>query len=140
MRKIIVTTFQTMDGVLQAPGGPDEDRTNGFKYGGWQFPFWDDEKIGGEMQKIFSKSFDLLLGRRTYEIFAAYWPYKSDEIGTIFNRINKYVVGTTPIDLSWKKSIQIKQDVVNELKKTKGRRRSGLPCTRKLAPRANFAG
>jgi dihydrofolate reductase len=118
MRKIIVVTFVTMDGVLQAPGGPDEDRTNGFKWGGWQFPH-SDEVADKVLGKIFSTPFDLLLGRRTYEIFSAYWPYKKDAIAEQFNRINKYVVGTTPVDLSWKNSRQISKDVVNELKKLK---------------------
>lgn len=118
MRKIIVTTFMTMDGVLQAPGGQEEDRTNGFKWGGWSFPYGDDltDNIVG---KIMSTPFDLLLGRRTYEIFSAYWPYKNDAIGEKFNRVNKYVVATTPIDVSWKGSVLINKDVVNELKKIK---------------------
>jgi dihydrofolate reductase len=118
MRKIIVTTFMTMDGVLQAPGGPEEDRTNGFKWGGWQVGY-PDEQTDKALGKIFSTPFDLLLGRRTYEIFAAYWPYHNDAIGEKFNRINKYVVATTPIDTSWKNSILINRDVVNELKKLK---------------------
>jgi len=118
MRKIIVVTFSTMDGVLQAPGGPDEDPTGGFKWGGWQFGY-PDEVTNSWLMKIFSNPFDLLLGRRTYEIFAAYWPYQNDPIAEKFNRINKYVVGTTPVDISWKNSILINKDVVNELKKLK---------------------
>lgn len=118
MRKIIVPTFITMDGVLQAPGGPEEDRSNGFKWGGWQLPYWDDQ-MKNDPGKIMSTPFELLLGHRTYEIFAAHWPYQNDEIGEIFNRINKYVVATTPIDLTWKNSILINKDVVNELKKLK---------------------
>jgi dihydrofolate reductase len=118
MRKIIVVTFMTMDGVMQAPGAPAEDQTNGFKFGGWQFPH-SDEITGNAIMKIMSKPFDLLLGRKTYEIFSAYWPYKNDTIGEKFNSNNKYVVGTTDLDLSWKNSFQIKSDVVNELKKLK---------------------
>jgi dihydrofolate reductase len=118
MRKIIVSTFMTMDGVLQAPGGPEEDRTNGFKWGGWQFPH-SDELTENALAKIMSPPFDLLLGRRTYEIFAAYWPFQNNVIGEKFNRINKYVVATSPVDLSWKNSILINRDVVNELKKLK---------------------
>ncbi|RFM35430.1 dihydrofolate reductase family protein [Chitinophaga silvisoli] len=119
MRKIIVTTFLTMDGVLQAPGGPDEDPTNGFIWGGWQFGY-SDELLRDTLMKIMNNPFDLLLGRRTYEIFAAYWPYNADNpIGEKFNRINKYVVATTPIDTSWAHSILISTDVVNELKKLK---------------------
>jgi dihydrofolate reductase len=118
MRKIIVTTFITMDGVMQAPGGPDEDRTNDFKWGGWQFGY-SDEKAGEGITKIMSSPFDLLLGRRTYEIFAAYWPYQHDAIAEKFNRVNKYVVATTPVDTSWSNSILINTDVVNQLKKLK---------------------
>lgn len=108
----------SMDGVLQAPGGPEEDRTGGFKWGGWQFGYNDDE-TNKEIGKIFEKPFDLLLGRRTYEIFSAYWPYKDDMIGQLFNRIKKYVVATTSIDTSWQHTILINKDVVNELKKLK---------------------
>jgi dihydrofolate reductase len=118
MRKIIVTTFMTMDGVLQAPGGPEEDPSNGFKWGGWQFHYGGEE-TNNALGKIMSRPFDLLLGRRTYEIFAAHWPYQNDEIGELFNRINKYVVAITPIDVSWKNSTLISKDVVNELKKLK---------------------
>lgn len=118
MRKIIVTTFMTMDGVLQSPGGKDEDPTGGFKWGGWQFAYGDEE-VGKAITRVMSAPFDLLLGRRTYEIFSAYWPYQDDEIAGKFNAINKYVVGTTAIDTSWHKSIHIKKDVVNELKKLK---------------------
>jgi len=107
-----------MDGVLQAPGGPEEDRTGGFKWGGWQFAYGD-ELINKALGKIMSTPFDLLLGRRTYEIFAAYWPYSNDAIGEKFNNINKYVVATTPIDTSWQNSILINKDVVHELKKLK---------------------
>ena len=88
MRKIIVVTFMTMDGVLQAPGGPEEDRTGGFEWGGWQFGYAD-QLTKDALAKIMSEPFDLLLGRRTYEIFAAYWPYKNDVIGEKFNRITK---------------------------------------------------
>ena len=107
-----------MDGVLQAPGGPEEDRTNGFKWGGWQFPH-SDELTDNALAKIMSTPFDLLLGRRTYEIFATHWPYQNDPIAERFNRISKYVVATTPVDLSWKNSILINRDVVKELKKLK---------------------
>jgi dihydrofolate reductase len=118
MRKIIVVTFMTMDGVMQAPGGPEEDRTDGFKWGGWQFPHAD-KQTGEALAKIMATPFDLLLGHRTYKIFAAYWPHHPDAIGERFNRINKYVVATTPVDLSWKNSILISKDVVKELKKLK---------------------
>jgi dihydrofolate reductase len=125
MRKIIVPNFLTMDGVLQAPGGREEDSSNEFKWGGWQIPFWG-EKMKNDPEKIMSIPFDLLLGRRTYEIFAAYWPYQNDTIGEIFNRINKYVVATTPIDMSWKNSVLINKDVVDEIKKLKGQEGTDL--------------
>lgn len=118
MRKIVVASYITIDGVLQAPGGPEEDRSNGFKWGGWSVHYWD-EQMNSILSKVMSTPFDLLLGRRTYEIFAAHWPYNNDAIGETFNRINKYVVATTPIDLSWKNSILVNKDVVNELKNLK---------------------
>ncbi|MBC7947873.1 MAG: dihydrofolate reductase [Chitinophagaceae bacterium] len=118
MRKIIVATYLTMDGVLQAPGLPEEDPSNGFKWGGWMVNHWD-EVMKNTLSKIITSPYDLLLGRRTYEIFASHWPYQNDEIGQVFARINKYVVATTPIDLSWKHSILINKDVINELKKLK---------------------
>lgn len=118
MRRIIVTTFLTMDGVLQAPGGAEEDPTNNFPYGGWMFPHGDeitDQAIG----KLFSTPFDLLLGHFTYDIFSAHWPYQQDEIGELFNRITKYVVATKPVDLSWHNSVLISGDVVAGIKKLK---------------------
>lgn len=118
MRKIIVSTFLSMDGVLQAPGGPHEDPSNQFKWGGWMFAY-SDETTNDVLGKIMSKPFDLLLGRRTYEIFAAHWPYQDDAIGEKFNRIRKYVVATTPVDLSWQNSTLINGDIVSELKKLK---------------------
>jgi dihydrofolate reductase len=119
MRKIIVVSYLSMDGVLQAPGGPEEDPSNGFKWGGWTFHFGD-EMTNQILGKILSTPYDLLLGRRTYEIFSAYWPYHNDNpIGETFNRVNKYVVGTTPIDTSWNNSIRISKDVVDALKKLK---------------------
>jgi len=119
MRKIIVSTFLTMDGVLQAPGGPEEDPSNQFKWGGWVFHYFDDI-MNNALGKILFQPYDLLLGRRTYEIFAAHWPYQeNDPIGEVFNRIRKYVVATTPLDLSWQNSTLIKGDIVKELKKLK---------------------
>lgn len=118
MRKIIVAAFLTMDGVMQAPGGPQEDTRNGFAWGGWMFHFSDhivNEAIGG----LFTNPFELLLGRRTYEIFSAHWPYQNDHIGEVFNRIRKYVVATKPVDASWHNSTVISGNVVNELQKLK---------------------
>lgn len=92
MRKIIVGAFTSLDGVMQAPGGPEEDPTGGFRFGGWVAPIFD-EKVGAAIGELFSTPFDLLLGRKTYDIFAAHWPYaaKDDPIGPLFDRVNKYV-------------------------------------------------
>ncbi|HXS35093.1 MAG TPA: dihydrofolate reductase family protein [Flavipsychrobacter sp.] len=118
MRKIIVANRITMDGVLQAPSGPEDDPQYPFKWGGWATHYQDDQTFS-TLSKIMSTPFDLLLGRRTYEVFASYWPYEKGAIADTFNRINKYVVATTPVDLSWETSILINKDVVNELKKLK---------------------
>lgn len=119
MRKIITTTFVSLDGVMQAPGGPEEDPTNGFKWGGWTFHYSDElaEKTIGD---FVSQPFDLLLGRRTYDIFSAYWPYeKEGPIAKNFNRTAKYVVSHHNIDLTWNNSNLVTGDVVGELRKLK---------------------
>jgi dihydrofolate reductase len=120
MRKLIVLSFITLDGVMQAPGGPEEDPTGGFKYGGWMFGYWDD-LLGDVMAEQMAKPFDLLLGRKTYEIFAAYWPYmKSDDpIAGKLNSAKKYVASTTLGKLDWSNSMLVKGDVVQEIKKLK---------------------
>jgi dihydrofolate reductase len=120
MRKIIVLSFITLDGVMQAPGGPEEDQTGGFKYGGWTVGYWDDF-LGGIMGKQMAEPFDLLLGRKTYEIFAAHWPYvKSDDpIAGKLNITKKYVASTTLEKLDWSNSALVKGDIVHEIKKLK---------------------
>lgn len=121
MRKVIVLSFLSLDGVMQAPGGPEENTTGGFKYGGWTVPFVDD-KLGNVMQHQIGGEFDLLLGRRTYEIFAAYWPYKTDPnnlIATKFNEAKKYVASRTLTDLSWSNSRLIEGDVARSVTKLK---------------------
>jgi len=120
MRKIITTTFLTLDGVMQAPGGSEEDKANGFQYGGWQFNYGDDQ-TDAAINDIFKRPFELLLGRVTYDIFAGYWP-KHPEIATIatpFNATKKYVVSHSPIELPWNNSALITGDVVAEIKKLK---------------------
>ncbi len=113
MRKIIVGAMVSMDGVMQAPGGPTEDPTQGFKFGGWVMPFFDQE-FGEELDRLFSEKFDLLLGRKTYEIFAAYWPYYdaggSDAgIAKLFNEIKKYAVSRSgEVDTSWQRSVLLR--------------------------------
>jgi dihydrofolate reductase len=121
MRKIVVLSFISLDGVMQAPGGPEEDTSGGFKYGGWTVPYFD-EFSGKAMSEQMSTPFDLLLGRKTYDIFAAYWPHQDEKTGLAaapFNRARKYVVSHKPIDLSWDNSILINEDVVSELKELK---------------------
>jgi dihydrofolate reductase len=118
MRKIIVATFLSMDGVMQGPGGPEEDTRNGFPYGGWIVPLGD-ELTGQAVLNIMAEPFDLLLGHFTYNIFAAYWPKKHDAIGEKFNSCHKYVAASTPVDLSWEKSTQL-SDLPAELEKLKG--------------------
>ena len=120
MRKIVVLTFISLDGVMQAPGGPDEDTTGGFKYGGWTVPFSDDTS-GQMMVEQMSMPFDLLLGRKTYDIFASYWPKLDPEhpIAKPFNKATKYVVSDSDIALSWDNSKLITGDVVAQLKELK---------------------
>ncbi len=115
MRKIIVLEFITLDGVIQAPGGPEEDTSGGFKYGGWTVPYFDEfsSKVMGEQMK---QPFDLLLGKKTYEIFASYWPQHEDNWPGI-NDVTKYVASDVPIKLEWKNSVLLQGDVVEEIKK-----------------------
>ena len=105
MRRVIGGAFISVDGVIQAPGAPEEDPTGGFRFGGWAPPHFD-ETVFGFLNEIFDDTeYDLLLGRRTYEIFAAHWPYqKDDPMGQKFDRIRKYVVTSTPDLLTWKGS------------------------------------
>ena len=120
MRKIITTTFVTLDGVMQAPGGLTEDTSEGFKHGGWQARVGD-EVTGKIIEKFITAPFELLLGRRTYDIFAAYWP-KHPEIEIIakpFNNTKKYVVSRTDKKLFWNNSTLITGDVVAEIQKLK---------------------
>lgn len=125
MRKVIVGAMVSLDGVMQAPGGPHEDPTGGFSYGGWVAPLAD-EVFGEEIDKMFGQPFDLLLGRKTYEIFAAHWPYaeggSDDFIARTFNSITKYVATRKGLDLTWKGSVALKDAArdVAELKQKDG--------------------
>jgi len=122
MRKIITTTFITLDGVMQAPGGPEEDTSGGFKYGGWQIDWDDPDKIADSiMNSIMNAPFDLLLGHRTYDIWAAFWPLHKDEPqwGKPFDKATKYVVSHKPFELTWDKSVLLTENVVTEIKKLK---------------------
>ncbi|UVK51208.1 dihydrofolate reductase family protein [Mesorhizobium sp. AR02] len=111
MRKIIAATFVSLDGVMQAPGGPEEDPVGGFKFGGWTFHYFD-EVGGAAMEELFSKPFALLLGRRTYDIFAAYWPYQKDPIADAFNPATKYVATHRPDTLTWQNTQSLGPDIV----------------------------
>ncbi len=117
MRKLIVLAFVTLDGVMQAPGGPEEDKSGGFKYGGWVGPYFDEEagKMMGEQMK---QPFSLLLGRKTYEIFAGYWPKHEDQWPGVNSAI-KYVASHTLRKTSWENSVILTGDVVEEIKKIK---------------------
>jgi len=109
MRKVVAAAFVSLDGVMQAPGGPEEDPTGGFRHGGWTVHYWDDAS-GQAVDKLHAAPFDLLLGRRTYEIFAAHWPYvaESDPIGRLFNRATKYVASRSNPPLSWQNSVALR--------------------------------
>jgi dihydrofolate reductase len=130
MRKIVTGAFVTLDGVMQAPGGPEDDPSGGFEHGGWTAALWDDV-IGAAMVETFSVPFDLLLGRKTYDIFAAHWPYvqtdptKSSfdalnaDIARKFNTLTKYVATHRPESLSWQNSRGLGSDVVASLRALK---------------------
>ena len=123
MRKIIVLSFITLDGVMQAPGGPGEDKSGGFKYGGWLVPYFDD--VSGKVMEKQMKPADLLLGRKTFEIFASYWPEHADFWPGI-NNVTKYVMSKTmnksdPVAIGWKNSVFINSLAdIKKLKNSKG--------------------
>ena len=111
MRRIITGAFVSLDGVMQAPGGPQEDPTRGFAFGGWVVPYMD-EVFGQEIDKMFGQPFDLLLGRKTYEIFAAHWPNaeggEDDSIARLFNKVTKYVATRSTGELTWRGSVALR--------------------------------
>jgi dihydrofolate reductase len=111
MRELIVNTFISLDGVMQAPGGPEEDPSGGFEHGGWSFGYWD-EQMGESMGEFMGKPFDLVLGRKTYEIFAAHWPHSQEEGAAELNAATKHVASTTLTQLDWQNSHLIEGDVV----------------------------
>ena len=120
MRKIVVSEFLTLDGVMQAPGGKDEDTEGGFEYGGWQMPYGD--AIGGAaVTEVFDAAGTLLLGRKTYDIFAAYWPTAptSEPLALVINSMTKYVVSTTKRAPGWQNAYLISDNAVEEIKKMK---------------------
>jgi len=121
MRKLVTAAFVTLDGVMQAPGGPEEDPTGSFAHGGWTVPYWDDV-IGEAMGESFARPFDLLLGRKTYDIFAAHWPHVDvdpasstfaageAEIAATFDRVTKYVASRSRPALRWRNSEWLGED------------------------------
>jgi dihydrofolate reductase len=122
VRDLIVNTFLTLDGVMQAPGGPEEDPSGGFEHGGWSFGYWD-EQMGEAMGELMSKPFDLVLGRKTYEIFAAHWPHSDDPAAEPLNRATKHVASKTLTELEWENSKLIEGEVsegVRSLKQEDG--------------------
>jgi dihydrofolate reductase len=123
MRRLTGAVFQSLDGVMQAPGGPEEDPTSDFRFGGWVQPFWSEDM--GPFEEVIDADYDLLLGKRTYDIFAGYWPYNQDiPIGARFQRINKYVLTHSDEPLSWENSQKLSGDTaeaVAELKRSDGR-------------------
>jgi dihydrofolate reductase len=119
MRKLIVSTFLTLDGVMQAPGGPEEDDSGGFAYGGWSVNYWD-EQMGQVMGDAMSVPFDLVLGRTTYDLFAAYWPHATDNPGAKpLNDATKYVVSRGRPSLEWSRSILVEGDAAEGIGKLK---------------------
>ncbi|HLC10947.1 MAG TPA: dihydrofolate reductase family protein [Candidatus Bathyarchaeia archaeon] len=122
MSRLAVLTFVTLDGVMQAPGGPEEDPSGGFKHGGWVAGYWDDF-LGNVMAEQMKGPFDLLLGRKTYELFAAFWPHAgADQLGgKELNSARKFVVSKTLKKLDWANSELVLGDVPNEIRKLKER-------------------
>ena len=118
MRKIVSITQVSVDGVMQAPGGPEEDPSGGFTHGGWAMPFVD-EAARRVIDRIMAGEFDLLLGRRTYDIFAGYWPHQDNAVAKAFNKATKYVVTRSPERLDWKISKRIGSDVADEVHRLK---------------------
>jgi dihydrofolate reductase len=120
MRKLVVTTFVSLDGVMQAPGGPDEDRSGGFPHGGWLVPHFD-EDLGAQMEEWFKPAEDFLLGRTTYEIFYASWPNapQEDEVSTALNTKTKRVASRTLSSVEWETAQLIEGDVGDAVRRLK---------------------
>ena len=121
MRKLTGAVFVSLDGVMQAPGGPEEDPTSDFRHGGWVYPHWSESPF----DDVIMGEYDLLLGKRTYDIFAAYWPFNQDNpVGEKFQRINKYVITHSDQPLEWENSQKLSGDTIEavaELKRSEGR-------------------
>jgi len=123
MRKVIVLSFITLDGIMQAPGGPTEDTSGNFKYGGWTVPYFD-EFSGKIMSQQMGHPFDLLLGRKTYDIFASYWPKHNDAkdpVGSSINKATKYVASHSTLKPDWMGTVQLKGDVAEAVRNLKSK-------------------
>ena len=117
MRRVNVLTFVSLDGVMQGPGGPEEDTSGGFRRGGWTVGYFD-ETVGQEMAKQMGRKFDLLLGRRTYDIFASYWPHSRDPFAKPINDATKYVATNRPLGKDWN-AVRLEGDVAEAIRKIK---------------------
>ena len=130
MRELLVTTFLSLDGVMQAPGGPDEDPSDGFALGGWSFGYFDDE-VGEEMGRVMGRPFDLLLGRKTYDIFAGFWPNApEDETSAPLNKATKYVASRGTPELTWQKSVLLEGDAADRGRRAEADRWARAPGAR----------
>ena len=118
-RRLVVSEFVTLDGVMQAPGAEDKDVEGGFKHGGWQTPYFDDAGMNAAVEEAMAATDTLLLGRKTYDIFARYWPTSKDPMAGRMNAFTKYVASTTRDKLDWQRSILIKGDVGPEIARLK---------------------
>src|SRR5262245_8104041 len=118
MRKVIVLSFVSMDGVMQAPGAPEEDPSGGFQFGGWTVPYFDDA-VGEAMGEQMGKPFDLLLGRKTYDLFAAFWPKQSDPTAASLNEAHKYVASRARPKLDWGPATLLSGDVASDVRRLK---------------------
>ncbi|WP_298959664.1 dihydrofolate reductase family protein [uncultured Roseibium sp.] len=119
MRKLAILTFVTMDGVMQSPSSPDEDRSGGFKAGGWAAPFWQDvmEQV---QREAMNETYDMLFGRKTYQLFAGHWPEAEDSTpARIMNAARKYVATTTMDELTWSNSRKLNGDPVTAIRRLK---------------------
>jgi dihydrofolate reductase len=121
MGKLVVGTFLTLDGVMQGPGGPEEDTEGGFEHGGWSVPFWGDDRMGEFMDESMGRAEALLLGRKTYEIFAGHWPNVGDDdpMAAKLNSVEKYVASTTLDSVDWQNSTLLEGDVAEAVAKLK---------------------
>src|SRR5256885_13367994 len=124
MRKLKVTTFLTLDGVMQAPGGPEEDPSGGFTHGGWSVNYWDDQ-LSQEMAKFMGRPYELLLGRKTYEIFAAHWPHSTDPGADVLNSARKHVASRTLRSADWNNPTLTKGDAATNVSEPKDRSAPG---------------